>query len=212
MRGRTPRAGARRPQPDRMDDGRVFEIAAGDMFEIGPGNSVVVGDEPYVSIHFLGADAYAHHVTDAAPRRMTWWPPTPCAPTATPSCSAASPGDTPPARTGCGPFPAAASARGGPARRGRTRAGGETGLVGEIVELAGVHRRAGHFVHPEDRVPTDFPRSASSYRVRIVGGELTVEVGGSSTPAPGSVTTTLPELRSSSWPRSASALPSTHRD
>jgi len=43
-----------------MDDGRVFEVAAGDLFEIGPGHdSVVVGDEPYVSIHFLGADQYA---------------------------------------------------------------------------------------------------------------------------------------------------------
>jgi hypothetical protein len=43
-----------------MDDGRVFEIAAGDVFEIGPGHdSVVVGDEPYVSIHFLGAESYA---------------------------------------------------------------------------------------------------------------------------------------------------------
>lgn len=43
-----------------MDDGRVFEISAGDLFEIGPGHdSVVIGDEPYVSIHFLGAESYA---------------------------------------------------------------------------------------------------------------------------------------------------------
>jgi len=43
-----------------MDDGRVFEVGAGDLFEIGPGHdSVVVGDEPYVSIHLLGADSYA---------------------------------------------------------------------------------------------------------------------------------------------------------
>jgi hypothetical protein len=43
-----------------MEDGRSFEIRAGDLFEIGPGHdSSVVGDEPYVSIHFLGADAYA---------------------------------------------------------------------------------------------------------------------------------------------------------
>ena len=43
-----------------MTDGRVFEISAGDLFEIGPGHdSVVVGDEPYVSVHFLGADQYA---------------------------------------------------------------------------------------------------------------------------------------------------------
>ena len=56
----------------------------------------------------------------------------------------------------------------------------ETGLVGEIVELAGVHSWAGHFVHPEDRIPTDFHAIRIIYRVRIVGGELTVEVGGSS--------------------------------
>ena len=43
-----------------MDDGRVFEIAAGDLFAIGPGHdSWVIGDEPYESIHFLGADEYA---------------------------------------------------------------------------------------------------------------------------------------------------------
>src|SRR6188508_1594014 len=35
-----------------MDDGRVFEIGPGD-------HSAVIGDEPYVSIHLLGADAYA---------------------------------------------------------------------------------------------------------------------------------------------------------
>ena len=43
-----------------MDDGRVIEVGPGDLFEIGPGHdSVVVGDEPYVSIHLLGADSYA---------------------------------------------------------------------------------------------------------------------------------------------------------
>ena len=43
-----------------MTDGRSFEVGPGDLFEIGPGHdSVVVGDEPYVSIHFLGADQYA---------------------------------------------------------------------------------------------------------------------------------------------------------
>ena len=43
-----------------MDDGRAIEVGPGDLFEIGPGHdSVVVGDEPYVSIHFLGADTYA---------------------------------------------------------------------------------------------------------------------------------------------------------
>ena len=43
-----------------MDDGRAFEIGPGDLFEIGPGHdSVVIGDEPYVSIHLLGAESYA---------------------------------------------------------------------------------------------------------------------------------------------------------
>jgi hypothetical protein len=43
-----------------MDDGRVVEVGPGDLFEIGPGHdSVVVGDERYVSIHFLGADHYS---------------------------------------------------------------------------------------------------------------------------------------------------------
>ena len=43
-----------------MDDGRVFEIGPGDLFEIGPGHdSAVIGDEPYVSIHLLGAESYA---------------------------------------------------------------------------------------------------------------------------------------------------------
>ena len=43
-----------------MDDGRVVEVGPGDLFEIGPGHdSVVVGDERYVSIHFLGAEQYS---------------------------------------------------------------------------------------------------------------------------------------------------------
>lgn len=43
-----------------MDDGRVIDLTPGDLFAIAPGHdSWVVGDEPYVSIHFLGADAYA---------------------------------------------------------------------------------------------------------------------------------------------------------
>jgi len=37
-----------------MDDGRVIEMRAGDVFYISPGHdSWVVGDEPYVSFHFL---------------------------------------------------------------------------------------------------------------------------------------------------------------
>ena len=43
-----------------MDDGRVIEMQAGDVFYIAPGHdSWVVGNEPYVSLHFLGADSYA---------------------------------------------------------------------------------------------------------------------------------------------------------
>jgi hypothetical protein len=43
-----------------MDDGRVIEMRAGDLFYIPPGHdSWVVGDEPYVSLHFMGAHHYA---------------------------------------------------------------------------------------------------------------------------------------------------------
>ena len=43
-----------------MDDGRVIEMKAGDMFYIAPGHdSWVVGDEPYVSVHLMGAGEYA---------------------------------------------------------------------------------------------------------------------------------------------------------
>ena len=45
-----------------MDNGEVIEMRAGDMFHIPPGHdSWVVGDEPYVSLHFLGAEDYAAH-------------------------------------------------------------------------------------------------------------------------------------------------------
>jgi uncharacterized RmlC-like cupin family protein len=42
-------------------DGRVTELCAGDLFYIPPmpHDSWVLGDEPYVSLHFLGADRYA---------------------------------------------------------------------------------------------------------------------------------------------------------
>lgn len=44
-----------------MDDGKVIEMRAGDLFYIPPGHdSWVVGDTPYVSIHLLGAAQYAH--------------------------------------------------------------------------------------------------------------------------------------------------------
>jgi quercetin dioxygenase-like cupin family protein len=43
-----------------MRDGRVIEMRAGDVFYIAPGHdSWVVGDEPYVSLHLLGASDYA---------------------------------------------------------------------------------------------------------------------------------------------------------
>lgn len=45
-----------------MDDGRVIEMQAGDLFYIAPGHdSWVVGKEPYVSLHFVGASDYAKH-------------------------------------------------------------------------------------------------------------------------------------------------------
>jgi quercetin dioxygenase-like cupin family protein len=42
-------------------DGRVFELRAGELFYIPPEphDSWVVGDQPYVSLHFLGAGQYA---------------------------------------------------------------------------------------------------------------------------------------------------------
>ena len=44
-----------------FDDGRVVELRAGELFYIPPvpHDSWVVGDAPYVSLHFLGADHYA---------------------------------------------------------------------------------------------------------------------------------------------------------
>lgn len=46
----------------RMADGTEFELTPGDLFHIGPGHdSWVIGDVPYVSLHFLGAGDYARH-------------------------------------------------------------------------------------------------------------------------------------------------------
>ncbi len=44
-----------------FSDGRVTELRPGDLFYVPPEphDSWVVGDEPYVSLHFLGAAAYA---------------------------------------------------------------------------------------------------------------------------------------------------------
>jgi quercetin dioxygenase-like cupin family protein len=44
----------------KMDDGREIVMHAGDFFYVPPGHdSWVVGDEPYVSLHVLGSEAYA---------------------------------------------------------------------------------------------------------------------------------------------------------
>jgi quercetin dioxygenase-like cupin family protein len=44
----------------RMADGTERTLEPGDMFAIPPGHdSWVIGEAPYVSLHFLGADEYA---------------------------------------------------------------------------------------------------------------------------------------------------------
>jgi quercetin dioxygenase-like cupin family protein len=44
-----------------FDDGRVIELRPGELFYIPPvpHDSWVVGSEPYISLHFLGAERYA---------------------------------------------------------------------------------------------------------------------------------------------------------
>lgn len=44
-----------------FDDGTVIELSAGELFHIPavPHDSWVIGNAPYVSLHFLGADHYA---------------------------------------------------------------------------------------------------------------------------------------------------------
>jgi quercetin dioxygenase-like cupin family protein len=45
-----------------MNDGSLVVMKAGDAFFIPPGHdSWVVGDEPYVSLHLMGATEYARH-------------------------------------------------------------------------------------------------------------------------------------------------------
>ena len=45
----------------RMVDGREVLMQAGDLFAVGPGHDAwVVGDEPYSSLHFVGAEEYAN--------------------------------------------------------------------------------------------------------------------------------------------------------
>jgi quercetin dioxygenase-like cupin family protein len=44
----------------RMDDGKEVDLKAGDVFAIPAGHdSWVVGEEPYVSLHLMGAQQYA---------------------------------------------------------------------------------------------------------------------------------------------------------
>jgi hypothetical protein len=44
----------------RMDDGTQIELGPSSVFSVPPGHdSWVIGDEPYVSIHFAGAGQYA---------------------------------------------------------------------------------------------------------------------------------------------------------
>ena len=44
-----------------FDDGSITELHPGDLFHVPavPHDSWVIGDEPYVSLHFLGAKKYA---------------------------------------------------------------------------------------------------------------------------------------------------------
>jgi hypothetical protein len=44
-----------------FDDGRIFELSAGSLFHIPaiPHDCWVIGDEPYISLHLLGASDYA---------------------------------------------------------------------------------------------------------------------------------------------------------
>ena len=45
----------------KMDDGSEYDLLPGDFFYVPPGHdSWVEGDEPYVSLHFMGAEDYAH--------------------------------------------------------------------------------------------------------------------------------------------------------
>ncbi len=45
-----------------MDDGTQVEIKAGDLAYVPPGHdSWVMGEEPYVSLHFQGTEHYARH-------------------------------------------------------------------------------------------------------------------------------------------------------
>jgi mannose-6-phosphate isomerase-like protein (cupin superfamily) len=46
-----------------MESGQVVEMTAGDLFYVAPGHdSWVVGNEPYVSLHFMGATEYVREI------------------------------------------------------------------------------------------------------------------------------------------------------
>ena len=50
-----------------MRDGSARELTAGTAFYVAPGHdSWVVGNEPYVSLHLVGAEQYAHEAVKAA--------------------------------------------------------------------------------------------------------------------------------------------------
>ena len=50
-----------------LPDGVEAELSAGDLFYVPPTphDSWVIGDEPYVSLHFIGADSYATQESDS---------------------------------------------------------------------------------------------------------------------------------------------------
>lgn len=46
----------------KMRHGAEYELTPGDLFHVAPGHdSWVIGDEPYVSLHFLGTSDFAKH-------------------------------------------------------------------------------------------------------------------------------------------------------
>ncbi|MDA8047779.1 MAG: cupin domain-containing protein [Actinomycetota bacterium] len=64
-----------------MDDGTEVIIAAGDLFSIPAGHdSWVLGDEEYVSLHFLGAQDYAARSPERRMPLASVRPPTPIDP------------------------------------------------------------------------------------------------------------------------------------
>lgn len=53
-----------------MDDGTEVELGAGDLFYVPPSHdSWVVGDEPYESLHLLGATEYARSSAEGETQR-----------------------------------------------------------------------------------------------------------------------------------------------